>query len=165
MLKGIEDLKSQISLSDLQSIGLSGQMHGAVLLDKNGDVLRPAILWNDGRSGKECIELEDAVPDMHNITGNIAMPGFTAPKLIWIRKNEPEIFNKIRTVLLPKDFLRFRLCGESISYMSDSSGTLWMDTGARDWSEVMLKATGLSRDQMPQLVEGSNFSLSPPSLL
>ena len=79
------------------------------------------------------------------------MPGFTAPKLIWIRKNEPEIFNKIRKVLLPKDFLRFRMCGEAISDMSDSSGTLWMDTAARDWSEIILKATNLSRDQMQLL--------------
>ena len=156
LLEGIEDLKSQTSLSDLKGIGLSGQMHGAVLLDKNGKVLRPAILWNDGRSGKECFELEDTVPDLHRITGNLAMPGFTAPKLIWIRKNEPEIFSKIKTVLLPKDFLRFRLCGEAISDMSDSSGTLWMDTAARDWSEMMLKATNLSRDQMPQLVEGTS---------
>jgi xylulokinase len=119
-------------------------------------VLRPAILWNDGRSGKECFELEDAVPDLHRITGNLAMPGFTAPKLLWIRKNEPEIFSRIRTVLLPKDFLRFRLCGEAISDMSDSSGTLWMDTAARDWSEIMLAATSLSRDQMPRLVEGTS---------
>ncbi len=118
-------------------------MHGAVILDENGEVLRPAILWNDGRSGKECFELEDAVLELHRITGNLAMPGFTAPKLIWIRKNEPEIFNKIRTVLLPKDFLRFRMCGEAISDMSDSSGTLWMDTAARDWSEIILKATNL----------------------
>ena len=131
-------------------------MHGAVLLDKKGEVLRPAILWNDGRSGKECFELEDAVPDLHRITGNLAMPGFTAPKLLWIRKNEPEIFSRIRTVLLPKDFLRFRLCGEAISDMSDSSGTLWMDTAARDWSEIMLAATSLSRDQMPRLVEGTS---------
>ena len=156
LLKGIEDLKSQTSLSDLKGIGLSGQMHGAVLLDKKGEVLRPAILWNDGRSGKECFELEDAVPDLHRITGNLAMPGFTAPKLLWIRKNEPEIFSRIRTVLLPKDFLRFRLCGEAISDMSDSSGTLWMDTAARDWSEIMLAATSLSRDQMPRLVEGTS---------
>ena len=155
-LKGIEDLKSQTPLSGLKGVGLSGQMHGAVLLDKYGEVLRPAILWNDGRSGEECFELEDAVPNMHQITGNLAMPGFTAPKILWVRKNEPEIFKKIRTVLLPKDFLRFRLCGEAISDMSDSSGTLWMDTAARDWSEVMLNATGLSRDQMPQLVEGSS---------
>jgi xylulokinase len=118
--------------------------------------LRPAILWNDGRSVKECFELEDAVPDLHRITGNLAMPGFTAPKLLWIRKNEPEIFSKIRTVLLPKDFLRFRLSGEAISDMSDSSGTLWMDTAARDWSEIMLAATSLSRDQMPRLVEGTS---------
>jgi xylulokinase len=156
LLKGIEDLKSQTSLSYLKGIGLSGQMHGAVLLDKKGEVLRPAILWNDGRSGKECLELEDAVPDLHRITGNLAMPGFTAPKLLWIRKNEPEIFNRIRTVLLPKDYLRFRLCGEAISDMSDSSGTLWMDTAARDWSEIMLAATSLSRDQMPRLVEGTS---------
>jgi xylulokinase len=156
LLKGIEDVKSQTSLSDIKGIGLSGQMHGAVLLDKKGEVLRPAILWNDGRSGKECIELEDAAPDLHRITGNLAMPGFTAPKLLWIRKNEPEIFSKIRTVLLPKDFLRFRLCGEAISDMSDSSGTLWMDTAARDWSEIMLAATSLSRDQMPRLVEGTS---------
>ena len=119
-------------------------------------MLRPAILWNDGRSRKECFELEDAVPDLHRITGNLAMPGFTAPKLLWIRKNEPEIFSRIRTVLLPKDFLRFRLCGEAISDMSDSSGTLWMDTAARDWSEIMLAATSLSRDQMPRLVEGTS---------
>ena len=156
LLKGIEDVKSQTSLSDIKGIGLSGQMHGAVLLDKKGEVLRPAILWNDGRSGKECIELEDAAPDLHRITGNLAMPGFTAPKLLWIRKNEPEIFNRIRTVLLPKDYLRFRLCGEAISDMSDSSGTLWMDTAARDWSEIMLAATSLSRDQMPRLVEGTS---------
>ena len=156
LLKGIEDLKSQTSLSDIKGIGLSGQMHGAVLLDKNGEVLRPAILWNDGRSGKECLELEDAVPDLHQITGNQAMPGFTAPKLLWICKNEPKIFNKIRTVLLPKDFLRYRLCGEAISDMSDSSGTLWMDTAARDWSEKILNATSLSKDQMPRLVEGTS---------
>ena len=156
LLKGIEDVKSQTSLSDIKGIGLSGQMHGAVLLDKKGEVLRPAILWNDGRSLKECFELEDAVPDLHRITGNLAMPGFTAPKLLWIRKNEPEIFSKIRTVLLPKDYLRFRLCGEAISDMSDSSGTLWMDTAARDWSETILTATSLSRDQMPRLVEGTS---------
>ena len=156
LLKGIEDLKSQTSLSDLKGIGLSGQMHGAVLLNKEGEVLRPAILWNDGRSGKECLELEDAVPDLQQITGNQAMPGFTAPKLLWICKNEPKIFNKIRIVLLPKDFLRFRLCGEAISDMSDSSGTLWMDTAARDWSEKILDATSLSRDQMPRLVEGTS---------
>tara|TARA_Y100001970_G_C14150217_1_gene812225 strand:- start:31 stop:1479 length:1449 start_codon:yes stop_codon:yes gene_type:complete len=157
LLEGIEDLKSQISLSDLKGIGLSGQMHGAVLIDKNGEVLRPAILWNDGRSVKECFELENSVPDMHHITGNLAMPGFTAPKLIWIKKNEPEIFDKIWKVLLPKDFLRFKLCGEAISDMSDSSGTLWMDTAEREWSEIMLKATDLTRSQMPQLVEGTSL--------
>ena len=82
LIKGSEDLKSQTSLSELKGIGLSGQMHGALLLDKKGEVLRPAILWNDGRSGEECLELEDTVLDLHRITGNLAMPGFTAPKLL-----------------------------------------------------------------------------------
>ena len=94
-------------------------------------------------------------PDLQRITGNQAMPGFTAPKLLWLRNNEPRIFSKISTVLLPKDYLRFKLCGEMISDMSDSAGTLWMDTAARDWSERMLSAAGLSREQMPKLVEGS----------
>ena len=153
--KGIEFLRSETSLKDLKGIGLSGQMHGAVLLDKKCVVLRPAILWNDGRSKKECEELEEREPELQRITGNLAMPGFTAPKLLWLRNNEPRIFSKISTVLLPKDYLRFKLCGEMISDMSDSAGTLWMDTAARDWSERMLSASGLSREQMPKLVEGS----------
>ena len=153
--KGIEYLKTKTSLKDLKGIGFSGQMHGAVLLDEKGEVLRPAILWNDGRSSRECLELEEAVPDLRRITGNLAMPGFTAPKLLWVRKNEPEIFKRTHTVMLPKDFLRYRLCGEAVSDMSGSAGTLWMDTAARDWSETMLAATGLTREQMPRLVEGT----------
>ena len=153
--KSIEYVKTKTSLKDLKGIGFSGQMHGAVLLDEKGEVLRPAILWNDGRSSRECLELEEAVPDLRRITGNLAMPGFTAPKLLWVRKNEPEIFKRTHTVMLPKDFLRYRLCGEAVSDMSDSAGTLWMDTAARDWSETMLTATGLTREQMPRLVEGT----------
>lgn len=144
------------ALAAVRGIGLSGQMHGAVLLDKDERVLRPAILWNDGRSGAECAELEALVPQSRQITGNLAMPGFTAPKLLWVRKHEPAIFAQIARVLLPKDYLRLRLTGEAISDLSDSAGTLWLDVAARDWSDAMLAATGLSRAAMPTLVEGSS---------
>jgi xylulokinase len=143
------------ALSAVSGIGLSGQMHGAVLLDGTGAVLRPAILWNDVRSATECAELEEAVPTLRQVTGNIAMPGFTAPKLLWVRKHEPSVFAKVRTVLLPKAYIRYRMSGEMIEEMSDASGTLWLDVGARDWSGVTLAATGLSREAMPHLVEGN----------
>lgn len=143
------------ALSAVEGIGLSGQMHGAVLLDRAGTVLRPAILWNDARSGAECAELEAAFPLLQAVTGNIAMPGFTAPKLIWVRKHEPAVFKRLRTVLLPKAYIRYRLTGEMIEEMSDASGTLWLDVGARDWSDSALAATGLSRGEMPRLVEGN----------
>nr|WP_294519348.1 xylulokinase [uncultured Rhodopila sp.] len=143
------------ALAAVEGIGLSGQMHGAVLLDKAGTVLRPAILWNDVRSGAECAKLERSFPALGLVTGNIAMPGFTAPKLLWVRKHEPAVFARIGTVLLPKAYIRYRLTGEMIEEMSDASGTLWLDVGARDWSDDVLAATGLSRDAMPRLVEGN----------
>lgn len=146
------------AVSHVRGIGLSGQMHGATLLDGDDRVLRPAILWNDGRSAAECAELEAIEPRSREITGNLAMPGFTAAKLIWVRKHEPGIFERIAKVLLPKDFVRFRLTGEYVSEMSDAAGTLWLDVAARDWSEPMLTACGLSRDHMPRLVEGSAVS-------
>ncbi|WP_090534318.1 xylulokinase [Paraburkholderia sartisoli] len=139
----------------LRGIGLSGQMHGATLLDRSGNVLRPAILWNDTRAYAECIELETLVPDSRAITGNLAMPGFTAPKLLWLSKYEPAVFRAVQKVLLPKDYIAWRLTGEFVSDMSDASGTLWLDVGKRDWSGRMLAATGLSRANMPRLVEGS----------
>lgn len=146
------------ALARLQAIGLSGQMHGATLLDAHDTVLRPAILWNDGRSGPQCERLMREVPDLSRITGNLAMPGFTAPKLQWVREHEPAVFAKTRRVLLPKDWLRLRLTGEAVSDMSDAAGTLWLDVGRRDWSDEMLAATGLTRDHMPSLVEGSEVS-------
>jgi len=146
------------ALSAVRAIGLSGQMHGATLLDAAGEVLRPAILWNDGRSGAQCEVLTRAVPRLGEIAGNLAMPGFTAPKLLWVREHEPEIFNRTARVLLPKDWLRFMLSGEAVSEMSDAAGTLWLDVGARDWSDELLAATGLTRDHMPRLVEGSEVS-------
>ncbi len=157
MLAAVDTLQREHgeALAAVLGIGLSGQMHGAVLLDKTGTVLRPAILWNDVRSGAECGELEDAFPALRDVTGNIAMPGFTAPKLLWVRKHEPAVFDRAATVLLPKAYIRYRLTGEMIEDMSDASGTLWLDVGARDWSDAALAATGLSRRVMPRLVEGN----------
>lgn len=138
----------------LRGIAVSGQMHGAALLDAQDTPLRPAILWNDGRAHAECAELE-ARADFRGIGGNIVMAGFTAPKLRWVQKNEPEIFAKTRKVLLPKDFVNLWLTGEHVSEMSDAAGTLWLDVAKRDWSDELLAATDLSRDHMPRLVEGS----------
>ena len=146
------------ALAQVRAIGLSGQMHGAVLLDADDAVLRPAILWNDGRSAAECEQLTRAVPRLAQIAGNLAMPGFTAPKLLWVRTHEPEIFARVQRVLLPKDWLRLQLSGEAVSEMSDASGTLWLDVGRRDWSDELLTATGLTRAHMPRLVEGSAVS-------
>ena len=139
----------------VRAIGLSGQMHGAVLLDAAGDVLRPAILWNDGRSEPQCAELAERVPRLAQIAGNLAMPGFTAPKLLWVRDHQPQIFAKVAKVLLPKDWLRWKLSGEFFSDCSDASGTLWLDVAARDWSDELLAACGMTCAQMPALVEGS----------
>lgn len=142
-------------LSQVRGIGLSGHMHGATLLGKDDEVLRHCILWNDGRSAAECAEMEVALPTLRQLAGNIAMPGFTAPKIAWIRKYEPEIYAKIAKVLLPKAYIRLLLTGEYIEEMSDASGTLWLDVAKRDWSDELLAVTGLNRSHMPRLVEGS----------
>jgi xylulokinase len=142
----------------VRGLGLSGHMHGATLLDAQDRVLRPAILWNDGRSHAQCAELELRAPSSREITGNIAMPGFTAPKLMWVEQHEPEIFRRTARVLLPKDFVRLQLTGEAVSDMSDSAGTLWLDVAEREWSDVMLDAAHLKRSHMPRLVEGSEAS-------
>jgi xylulokinase len=154
----VDALAADHPLAGLRGIGLSGQMHGAVLLDADDHVMRPAILWNDGRAGAECAELEAAAPRLREISGNIAMAGFTAPKLLWLAKHEPAVFEHVSTVLLPKDYLRFRLTGHHVSEMSDASGTLWLDVAGRDWSDDLLEATGLNRSHMPRLVEGSEVS-------
>jgi len=142
-------------MAAVRGIGLSGHMHGATLLGKNDEVLRPCILWNDGRSAAECAEMEAALPSLRQISGNIAMPGFTAPKIAWVRKHEPDIHAKIAKVLLPKAYVRLLMTGDYIEEMSDASGTLWLDVGKRDWSDELLAATGLNRSHMPALVEGS----------
>lgn len=145
-------------MDQIEAIGLSGQMHGAVLLDAQQAVLRPAILWNDVRSFKQCQALETQYPQFKKITGNLVMPGFTAPKLQWVAENEPEIFQRIAHVLLPKDFLRWKMSGNFASDMSDSAGTLWLDMQKRDWSDELLNATGLTRRQMPTLFEGNQIT-------
>ncbi len=155
--KAVSDLGLQRRHA-VKAIGLSGQMHGATLLGADDKALRPAILWNDGRSAAQCAALEDAIPTLGQITGNRAMPGFTAPKLQWVRENEPDIFAQVKTVLLPKDYVRLRMTGDMASDMSDSAGTLWMDVAARDWSDVVLEATGLNRSHMPKLFEGSEVT-------
>ncbi|MDZ4094122.1 MAG: xylulokinase [Paracoccaceae bacterium] len=145
------------SLSAVRGIGLSGQMHGATLLDAADEVLRPCILWNDTRSFAEAARLDED-PMFRRVTGNIVFPGFTAPKLLWVQKHEPAIWDRVATVLLPKDYLRLWLSGEHAAEMSDAAGTSWLDTGRRDWSDDLLAATGLSRGHMPRLVEGSAVS-------
>jgi xylulokinase len=151
------DALSAHGLSKVQAIGLSGQMHGATLLDQADEVLRPCILWNDTRSHEEAAEL-DGDPMFRRVTGNIVFPGFTAPKLMWVRRHEPRIWEKVARVLLPKDYLRLWLTGEHVAEMSDAAGTSWLDTGKRDWSDDCLAATGLTRAHMPRLVEGSAVS-------
>ncbi|PDT54121.1 MULTISPECIES: xylulokinase [Sinorhizobium] len=143
------------ALAAVRGIGLSGQMHGATLLGEDDAVLRPCILWNDTRSFRQAAAL-DGDPQFRTLTGNIVFPGFTAPKLAWVRENEPETFAKLRWVLLPKDYLRLWLTGEHMSEMSDSAGTAWLDTGKRRWSERLLAATHLEERQMPDLVEGTD---------
>jgi len=140
------------------AVGLSGQMHGAVCLDGADRPLRPAILWNDGRADAECRELESRVPGLGRIAGVGAMPGFTAPKLLWLERHEPEARAATAAVLLPKDYVRLRLTGERVTDMSDAAGTLWLDEARRDWSDEVLAATGLTRGHMPALVEGSASS-------
>ncbi len=144
-------------LSKVKGIGLSGHMHGATLIDAADQVLRPCILWNDTRSFAEAAAL-DANPLFRPLTGNIVFPGFTAPKLDWVRIHEPAIWARVAKVLLPKDYLRLWLTGEHVAEMSDAAGTAWLDTGKRDWSDDLLQATGLTRAQMPRLVEGSEPS-------
>ncbi|HDT1383950.1 xylulokinase [Klebsiella sp. 141153] len=144
--------------SAIKAIGLSGQMHGAVLLDASGEVIRPAILWNDTRCAQECAELEEMAPELHQVAGNLAMPGFTAPKLLWVRRHEPQHFARTACVLLPKDFLRYKMTGKKVSDMSDAAGTLWLDVARRDWSDALLQKCGLTRQQMPELVEGCDVS-------
>ncbi len=138
----------------IAAIGLSGQMHGAVALDSGGQVLRPAILWNDGRAWAEAVNLNRLVPDMGHIAGIAAMASFTAPKLLWLRRHEPKIFAQLAMVVLPKDYLRFQMSGEFITDPCDASGTSLFDVGQRRWSPELIAATGLNIAELPTVTEG-----------
>ncbi len=155
--EAIRAIRAENDCADLAGIGLSGHMHGATLVGKDGQPLRPCMMWNDTRSAAEAAEM-DANPKFRQISGNIVFPGFTAPKVDWVRRNEPEIFERIDKILLPKDYLRLWLTGGAVSEMSDAAGTSWLNPGTRDWSDDLLAACHLSRDHMPALVEGSAAS-------
>ncbi|NDY91867.1 xylulokinase [Ideonella sp. TBM-1] len=139
----------------VRALAVAGQMHGAVLLDAQDQTLRPAILWNDGRAQAQCAELEVRAPNSREDTGNVAMAGFTAPKLLWVAAHEPAVFERLDRVLLPKDWLVLQLTGVASSEPSDAAGTLWLDLARRDWSDEQLKATGLQRRHMPVLHESA----------
>jgi xylulokinase len=145
----------RVAYGAVQSIGISGQMHGAVVLDAAERPLRPAILWNDGRAQTECRLLAERVPGIGQIAGVPPMPGFTAPKLLWLAAHEPGLFVRIDHVLPPKDYVRLRLTGEHATDPCDAAGTLWLDEAQRAWSPEILAATGLGIGQVPRVVEGS----------
>ena len=140
---------------DVAGIGLSGQMHGLVVLDDGGRVIRPAILWNDQRTAAECAEIEEGIgrDRLIALTGNRALTGFTAPKLLWLRRHEPESYGRIARVALPKDYVRLRLTGEWAIDASDASGTLLLDVARRDWSTEVVDALALPREWLPPVLE------------
>jgi xylulokinase len=145
-------------------IGLSGQMHGLVALDSSDRVLRPAILWNDQRTGAECAEIERTIglERLIELTGNRALPGFTAPKLLWLRRHEPETYRRISHVLLPKDYVRLRLCGERATDVADASGTLLLDVARRRWSAEVIDALELDGAWLPEALESPTVSGQTP---
>lgn len=145
---------------DVKAVGLTGQMHGLVLLDARNNILRPAILWNDQRTGEECEEINRKVgfEKLLNITGNRALTGFTAPKILWVRNHEPEIFTQIAHILLPKDYVRFCLSGDYAVDKADASGMLLLDHKKRDWSEEILDILDISPSWMPKTYEGTEIT-------
>jgi len=158
--RAAESALAAVGVADVAGIGLAGQMHGLVLLDERLRPLRPAILWNDQRTAAECAEIERLVglERLIELTGNRALPGFTAPKLLWVRRHEPEVYARIAHVLLPKDYVRLRLTGELATDVSDASGTLLFDVGARGWSEPVLELLGLPREWFPHALESAAVS-------
>jgi xylulokinase len=153
--RAAEAALAALRVDDAATIGLSGQMHGLVLLDEGDRVLRPAILWNDQRTAAECAEIEErlGLERLVGLTGNRALPGFTAPKLVWVRRHEPELYGRARHVLLPKDYVRLRLTGERATDAADASGTLLFDVGGRRWSAEMLAALDVPAEWLPPVLE------------
>ncbi len=152
--------QSGVNAADIKGLGISGQMHGLVLLDADGNVLREAILWCDGRTQEECDEITNTIgrERLIQITANPALTGFTAGKILWVRKHEPELWAKVRHILLPKDYVRFKLTGEYASEMSDASGTNLLDVPNRCWSKEILDALNIDDNLMPRLTESSDVA-------
>jgi xylulokinase len=155
-----EAVLAELAVGDIAGIGLSGQMHGLVALDAGGSVLRPAILWNDQRTAAECVEIEARIglERLIALTGNRALPGFTAPKLLWLRRHEPDVYARIARVLLPKDYVRLRLTGEWAIDVADASGTLLLDVAHRRWSDEVLDALELPREWLPPVLESPDLA-------
>ena len=151
----VREVVSGIDPEAIVGIGLSGQMHSSVFLDKRDEVIRPAILWNDGRTAPQCRWITDTVglENLERWVANPALEGFTAPKVLWLREHEPARYAKVKTLLLPKDYIRFRLTGEKAMEMSDAAGTLLLDVRARKWSKAMLDALDLSPEMLPEVYE------------
>src|SRR6266498_3862458 len=152
--------KAGISGEGIAAVGLTGQMHGLVLLDDMGNVLRPAILWNDQRTQNQCDEIHRIIgkEKFIHITGNVALTGFTAPKILWVKENEPDLFAKAKHVLLPKDYVRYKLTGEYAMDKADGAGTVLFDLKLRDWSEEVLSALDIPCEWMPKTFEGPQFT-------
>ena len=154
-LSGLCELLENADKGDVCGISFGGQMHGMVALDKNDEVIRPAILWNDGRTEKQTKYLNEVIGKkrLTELTGNIAFAGFTAPKILWMKENEPENFSRVKKIMLPKDFLAYRLSGSFCTDVSDASGTLLFDVENRRFSEEMLEICGIKRDALPKVYE------------
>ncbi len=152
--------ESNVNPDDIISMGISGQMHGLVMLDENHDVIRPSILWCDQRTGKECIELTDKLghETLISVTANPALTGFTASKILWVKNNEPENFERCRHILLPKDYLRFRLTGDFATEVSDASGMQILDVPNRKWSQIMIDALGIKEDYLAKVYESPEIT-------
>lgn len=159
VLDGIKELTLNVDKTQISGIGCGGQMHCLVVLDENDEVIRPAILWNDGRTSKEVDFLNDVIGKevLSENTANIAFAGFTAPKLLWMKNNEPELFGKIKKIMLPKDYINYMLTGVHSTDYSDASGMLLLDVKNKCWSEKMLAICNISEDQMPKLFESSDI--------
>ena len=160
-----EAVLAELAVGDVAGIGLSGQMHGLVALDDAGSVLRPAILWNDQRTAAECAEIEARIglERLIALTGNRALPGFTAPKLLWLRRHEPDVYARIARILLPKDYVRLRLTGEWAIDASDASGTLLLDVARRRWSDDVLDALEVPPGWLPPVLESPELAGSTPT--
>lgn len=153
--KGISELTKNIDVSEIKGISTAGQMHGLVVLDENDHVIRPAILWNDGRTEKESEYLNSVIgkEKLSSYTGNLSFPGFTAPKILWLKNNEEENFNKISKIMLPKDYINYRLTGVHATDYSDASGMLLLDVKNKCWSQKMIEICKISKNQLPKLYE------------